>query len=239
MDQQSRYVTIALNVAAVLALLTLATLTARAQNPQLQERVAEIKQASAANKQSLAHYTWQEQQTISIKGEVKKQKVFQVRTGPDGKPQKTELSSSPSPSSEGGRVKRHVVEKKKEEFEDYAQQIAALAHSYAQPDPQRLQHAYQQGNVTLGSAGMPGELKLMIANYIKPKDSVAIVFSREQKAIQGLNISSYLNDPKDAVTISVQFSKLPDGTNHVSKMTVNGVSKKLTVQTQNSNYQKM
>jgi hypothetical protein len=42
-----------------------------AQNPQLQEHIAEIKQASAA-KQALARYTWQEQQTISIKGEVKK-----------------------------------------------------------------------------------------------------------------------------------------------------------------------
>ena len=65
----------------VLALFTLATLPATAQNPQLQEREAEIKQAAAANKRSLARYTWQEQQTISIKGEVKKQKVFQVRTG--------------------------------------------------------------------------------------------------------------------------------------------------------------
>jgi hypothetical protein len=114
-----------------------------------------------------------------------------------------------------------------------------LAQSYAQPDPQRLQQAYQQGNVTLGAAGTPGELRLTITNYIKPKDSVAIVFSREQKAMQGLNISSYLDDPKDAVMISVQFSKLPDGTNHVSGMTVNGVSRKLAVQTQNSNYQKI
>jgi hypothetical protein len=224
----------------VVGLVALAVLSVRAQNPQLQERLAEVKLAAAMNKQALAQYTWQEQQTISIKGEVKKQNVFQVQMGPDGKPQKTELSSSPSASNdEGGRLKRHVVAKKKEEFEEYAQQIAALGQSYAQPDPQRLQQAYQQGNVTLGSAGMPGELKLMITNYVKPNDSMVIIFNREQKAIQGLNISSYLDDPKDAVTISVQFSKLPDGTNHVSSMTVNGVSKHLTVQAQNSNYQKM
>jgi hypothetical protein len=229
----------ALIATAALALLTLAPLQAMAQNPQLQEREAQIKMAAAANKQSLAQYTWQEQQTISIKGEVKKQKVFQVRLGPDGKPQKTELSASPAPSDEGGRLKRHVVEKKKEEFEDYAQQIAALAHSYAPLDPQALQQAFQQGSVMLGSAGAPGEFRLTIANYIKPKDSVEIIFNGAQKAIQALNISSYLDDPKDAVTISVQFSRLPDGTNHVSAMTVNGVSKQLTVQIQNANYQKM
>jgi hypothetical protein len=56
-------------------------LQAQAQNPQIQERVTEIKQAAAANKQALAQYTWQEQETISVKGEVKKTKLYQVSVG--------------------------------------------------------------------------------------------------------------------------------------------------------------
>jgi hypothetical protein len=35
-----------------------------AQNPELQQRVAEIKQASVKNKQALATYTWVEQVAI-------------------------------------------------------------------------------------------------------------------------------------------------------------------------------
>ena len=62
------------------------------QNPQLQERVTEIKQAAALNKQALAQYTWQEQQTISIKGNVKKQKQFLVRLGPDGNHKRRKLT---------------------------------------------------------------------------------------------------------------------------------------------------
>ena len=50
-------------------------------------------------------------------------------------------------------------------------------------------------------------------------------------------VASYLTDPSDAVTIAVQFAKLPDGTNHVATMQVNGVSKQLGVMTQNSMYQ--
>ncbi|MFZ3378473.1 MAG: hypothetical protein WA193_02470, partial [Candidatus Acidiferrales bacterium] len=61
----------------------------------------------------------------------------------------------------------------------------------------------------------------------------------EQQAIQSLQISSYLDDPQDAVTISAQYAQLPNGPNHVASMIVNGVSKQLTVQMQNSNYQKM
>jgi len=48
-----------------------------------------------------------------------------------------------------------------------------------------------------------------------------------------------LNDPSDAVAISAQFAQLPDGTNHVASMTINGESKHLTVNEQNSNYQRM
>jgi len=40
------------------------------------------------------------------------------------------------------------------------------------------------------------------------------------------------------VNIGAQFSRLPDGTNHVETMQMNGVSKQLLVTTKNSNYQK-
>lgn len=223
----------------VSALLLISGQIVFAQNPELQARIAEIKESAAANKQALAQYTWQEQQTISIKGEVKKQQLFQVRLGPDGKPQKTPLDAAPPQQPSGGRLKRKVVEHKKEEFEDYAQQIGELVHSYIPPDPQKLQAAYQQGNVSLSSAGAPNEVKLVIRNYEKPGDSMTLVFDRSQKALLSVQLSSYLKDPKDAVTASAEFSRLPDGTSHVQSLLLNGESKKLTVQTQNSNYQKM
>jgi hypothetical protein len=224
-----------------LSLLLIEPPQAAAQNSGVQEHLAEVKQAAAQNKQALAHYTWQEQQTVSIKGEVKKQEMYQVQLGPDGKPQKTPLGPQqpPPPAGKQHGLKHHIVEKKTEEFKDYAQQIVELAHNYAALDPQKLQQAYQSGNLTIGSGGAPGEIKLMIKNYLKPNDSVTMVFNRAQKGIQSLQIASYLDSPSDAVTISAQFSKLPDGTNHVSTMTINGVSKHLTVNVQNSNYQKL
>jgi hypothetical protein len=212
---------------------------ATAQDTKIQDRVAELKLAAAVNKQALAQYTWQEQQTISIKGEVKKQNLYQVRLGPDGKPQKTALNPQEPPS--GGRqhgIKHRVKEKKTEEFEDYAQQIASLAQSYAKPDPDKIQEAYQQGNILAGPTSTPNESRLVIQNYLKPGDSVTFVFDRTRKVLQSIQVSSYLTDTKDAVTISLQFAQLPDGTNHVSNMVVNGISKQLTINTQNSNYQK-
>lgn len=225
--------------AAALGLAMLAV--ALAQNPQLQERVAEIRQASAQNKQLLAQYTWQEQQTVSIKGNVKKQTTYQVRIGQDGKPQKTQIGPQEQ-SSNGGRdrgLRGRIKKKKVEEFQDYAKRVAALAQSYAHLDPQRLQDLFQQGNITLGSGEAPDLVRMVIHNYLKQGDSITLDFNRAQKTMQSMEVASYLDNPQDAVTVSAQFAQEPGGPNHVARMTVNGVSKQLTVDVQNSNYQKM
>ncbi len=226
-----------------LVIATMAGLSAvqsAAQSPELQERLAEVKQAAAQNKKALAHYTWQQQETISIKNNVKDVKVYQVHLGPAGQQEKVELENTPT--SSGGRqhgLAHHIKEKKGEEYKEYGQQIAALAQQYIRPDPEKLQQAFSQGNLMLGSAGAPGEVKMVIKNYVKPNDQVTLIFNRQAKAIQILKIQSYLDDPKDAVTISAQFNQLPDGTNHVASMQTQGVSKDLLVTTQNSNYKKM
>jgi hypothetical protein len=228
-------------MAAAIGLTALAVFSAQTQSPQLQEGVAEIRQASAQNKQLLARYTWQEQQTISIKGEVKKQTVYQVHLGPNGKPQKTQISPQQQ-SSNGGQdrgLRGRVKERKIEDFEKYAKQVAVLAQSYAQPEPGRLQQLYQEGKVSLGSGGEPGMIRMVIHNYLKQGDTVTLVFSRPQKALQSISVASYLDNPQDAVTISAQYAKIPGGPNHVDTMTVNGESKHLTVTMQNSNYHLM
>lgn len=209
---------------------------ANAQTPELQQRVAEIKEAAARNRQELASYTWNEQVTISLKGEQKKQEHFLVRLGPDGKPQKTSLDLPAEPPS-GGRLKRHVIEKKKEEYKEYADQMRELAQQYVPPDKELLDQAYAHGNILMGPTGAPHEVQLVIHNYLKPGDSMTLVFNREQKQLLRLQIASYLDDPKDAVNLTVQFSRLPNGLNHVEMLIIDGASKHLNVAIQNSNYQ--
>jgi hypothetical protein len=220
-----------------IVLVALSCPAALAQNPQVEEKVMAFKQKQAENKQKLAQYTWQETETISLKGEVKNTKLYQVQMGPTGQ-QKTEISNQPAQASGGheGRLKRHVVEKKKEEFQEYGQQIGALAKQYTQPDPDRLMQAKQQGNISLQPTGT-GMVNLIIKNYIKPNDSVTLGIDGQTKQLANVHVASYLDDPKDAVTISAQFAQLPDGTNHVASTLINGVSKELTVNDQNSNYQ--
>ena len=225
--------------------LTLALLTiplAKSQSQEMQQRIAEVKQAVAMNKQMLAQYTWMEQDIISIKGEEKKEELYNVQLGPDGKPQKSPVD--PNSVSDDERKRRglrgRVIEKKTEEYKEYAESIKTLIQQYVPPDKDMLQQAYQQGNIMIGpEAGAFDEYKLVISNYIKQGDNMTLVMNKAQKDLVSLTIATYLSDPSDSVNVNVQFSSLPGGPNHVSTETINGVSQHLTIEVQNSNYQHM
>ena len=117
------------------ALLTIAA--AVAQNPQLEEKLMAIRQSMDANKQKLAMYRWTETETISIKGEVKDTKTYQVQMV-NGQQQKNLVNDQKADSGgREGRIKERIVEKKTEEYEEYGQQIAGLAKQYTTPDPER------------------------------------------------------------------------------------------------------
>src|SRR5208282_2815917 len=116
----------------------------------------------------------------------------------------------PAPPS-GGRLKQRAVANKKAEYEDYADQMKALAEQYVPPAGELLQKAFASGNIMMGpTAGAPNLIQMVIKNYLKPQDSM---------------------------TVTVQFSRLPDGTNHVSNMVLNGSGKQLNIAIANSNYQ--
>ena len=123
-----KQVTLALTVA-VVSMVALTGATAVAQSPQMEEKLMVIKQAQQANKQKLAQYTWQETETISIKGNVKDTKVYQIQMM-NGQQQKTLLSDQKAGSSGGreGRVKEHAIEKKTEEYQEYGQQTGQNLH---------------------------------------------------------------------------------------------------------------
>ncbi len=215
------------------------TAPADAQNPELQQRVVEMKQAAAMNKQELMQYTWQEQVNIILKGEQKKQEHFQVQLGPDGKPQKTSLDPPANPEPHRGPLVKHIEEKKKEEFKEYADQIKELIQQYVPPEKDLLEQAFQRGNIMIGLAPRAeAQYRMVISNYIKKGDSMTLVVEKAEKSPTSISVASYMDDPSDAVNVSVQFGKIPGGPNHVASETINGVKKELTIQIQNTNYQK-
>ena len=188
--------------------LALAATLSVAQNPQMEEKLMAIKQNMAKNKQQLAQYTWTQTETISLKGDVKDTRTYQVSMV-NGQQQKTEINDQKAQSGGGreGRLKQHVVEKKTDEYKQYGQSIGALAKQYTTPDPERLMQAKQQGNVSIVPGS--GTVSLVIKSFVKPNDQVTMTISDQTKSPVSMQINSYLSDPKDAVTISAQLSTTP------------------------------
>jgi hypothetical protein len=214
----------------------LATATAFAQNSDLQQKLAAVKQAVTENKQKLQQYQWTETTQLTLKGDAKPPTENLCRYGPDGQVQKTPIGPPPEQPS-GGRVKQKIIANKKEEMKDYMGDVKALLSLYVPPDPQKMQQAYQAGKVSLNPAG--GVVNLIFKDYALPGDQMTLTFDTGAGKISSLNINTYMGESKDAVTLQVQMASLPDGTNYVQQTVLNATAKQLVVTTSNSKYQKL
>jgi hypothetical protein len=226
-----------------IALLFAFCVFAQQQGGALQEKLAAVKEAAAANQQALHHYQWTETTQVSLKGEVKSTKQASCVYGPDGKVQKTPMAGPPAQApQESGRherLKEKVVEKKKDELTDYMEKAKSLIGQYVPPDPNRMQQAFQAGNVSLSSSPAAGVAELVFKNYVLPGDSMTLSFLSAAKKLTNVNVNTYLDNPKDVVTLAVQFDSLPDGTNYTSQTVLVATSKQTQVMITNSNYQKL
>jgi len=216
------------------AIAFLAVGPAFAQNSELQEKVAAVKQAAAENKQKLLQYQWTETTQLTLKGDPKPASTNLCRYGPDGQVQKNLVSPPPEPPS-GGRMKQKIIAKKKEEMKDYMGDVKALLSQYVPPDPQKMQQAYQAGKVSLNPAG--GVVNLIFKDYAQPGDQMTLRFDTAAHKIISLSVNTYLGEAKDAVSLQVQMASLPDGTNYAQQTVLSATAKQLVATTTNSNYQ--
>jgi hypothetical protein len=68
---------------------------------------------------------------------------------------------------------------------------------------------------------------------------MTLAFDPSTRKVISLSINTYMDQPKDVVTLHVQMGSLPDGTNFVQQTVLNAAAKQLVVTTSNSNYQRM
>lgn len=202
---------------------------------ELQEKVAAVKQSVGENQQKLHHYQWKETTQLTLKGDPKPPSQSACQYGPDGKVQKTPLTAPPPPPS-GGRMKQKVIANKKEEMKDYMGDVKVLLAKYVPPNPESMQQAVGAGKVSLVPNPSSGVVQIMFKDYALPGDQMTISFDAAAKKISTVNVNTYLDNPKDVVTLAIQFASLPDSTNYVQQTVLNATAKNLVVTTTNSDY---
>jgi hypothetical protein len=208
-----------------------------------QDQVAAVKQSLQEGMAKIRQYEWVETTIISLKGEEKARKQNRCYYGADGKLQKISLDQPAAPQQAqggggrrgSGRLKEKVVEKKKDEMQDYMERASALIHTYVPPDPARIQAAKDAGRIAVEpQAG--GRVRLVISEYLQPADALTIDLDPAASRLVGLGVNSYLDTPDDPVTLAVKMDALPDGATYAAETTLDAKAKNITVVIRNSGY---
>jgi len=242
------------NLAAALGTMALALSTLlHAQQPAAGGAPAGAKDPVAALKQSLQEglakarqYEWIQTTAISMKGEEKSRKRERCYYGADGKLQKVPIEQGQPAAQKdegggrrggrgGGRVKQQIVENKKDDIAEYMQKAAALVQKYVPPNPDQIQAAKDAGRVSVNPQ-TGGAVKVAIAQYLQPGDTLTIGLDPAASRLLGLNVDTFLDKPEDKVTLDVQMNTLPDGAVYAAQTTLDAKAKNIRVVIQNSGH---
>ena len=201
------------------------------------DKVEALKQSLHAGMEAIRKYEWVETTTVSIKGEEKTSKQSRCYYGADGKVQKIPMdtgqggSQQKDPPGLRGRIVKH----KKEDMTEYAEDAQALIKQYVPPDPAKIQAAKDAGNLSITPLDS-GKVQLRFRDYIKDGDALSITLDPATNHLLGVQVDSYLKKPEDAVTLDVTMNTLQDGALYASEIVLNGESKHLRVDVQNTGY---
>jgi hypothetical protein len=223
-------------VAACSQVLLFTPAVVKSQSPEVQQRVVALKQSVARDQQVIRQYEWIETTVISLKGEEKARVQKRCYYGAEGSLQKVPVSESPQTKKRG--LRGRIVEKKKEELTDYMKQAVALVKTYVPPDPARIQAVKDAGKVSLDLPGGGHGARVNLRDYAKPGDLLSVEVNPETNRVLGLNVATYVDDAKDAVTLNVRFLSLQDGTGYPANEVLDAKAKNLLVNVTNSGYRK-
>lgn len=210
--------------------------TGHAQEPSPQQRIAAFKAALAKNQAELRQYTWLETTQIALNGEVKQTRMSDCRYAGGSKPQCTQVGPAPEEPKVRGPLRKRMVEKKVEELKDYMDSVKTLITQYVPPEGERIQKAFQGGNVSISPNPAAGTTRITVNNYAKQGDAVTFTIHPTTNQVKNVSINTWLNDPKAKVTLAVQFSTLPNGVSYAYQKVVNATAKGVTVTVTSSDF---
>jgi hypothetical protein len=217
------------------ALVAVAARPANAQD--LQQKLAVVKQAAAANQQALRSYTWLEKTELSVKGEVKATAVDSCRYGPDGKVAKTPVVQPPPPEKKRG-LKGKIVAKKTGEMKEELQATAALIQEYVPPAPDKIQVVMNAGTASLAQAG-PDLVAFTFPGYVKQGDALTVTFDKAITGLRQIDVKTWLEKPEEPAMLRVVMQSMPNGITVPGSIVLSIPASKLEVRITKSNYQKL
>jgi len=205
-----------------------------------QDHATAVKESLQKSMAALRQYQWVETTVVSIKGEEKSRTQSNCFYGADGKVQKTPVAAPPQDQGKQKRgVRGKVVENKKEEISDATKEAIALVKQYVPPDPAKIQAAKAAGKLTVTPPDAQGNVQIVIKDYLKAGDSLALSANAATDRIGGVTVATFTDSAKDAVGLKVAFGAFADGTVYPATIQLDVAAQKLAVAIENSGYKKL
>jgi hypothetical protein len=192
------------------------------------DELTTLKESLTANQKRLMEYQWTETTVVSLNN-VQKSKTQKIcRYDPNGQLLKRDLTTPTETSARGP-----AAAKKEKELADYIQRAAMMIKEYVPPDVRRIDAARAKGMMVKPTAN---GVQLWMGNYFKPRDTIAIEIKGDK--IERIHVDTYLDSDDDRVSLDVNFTSLPDGTNYASQIGLVALKRGLLVMVENSDYKK-
>ena len=202
------------------------------------EEFATVKETLTRTRAALQQFSWDMHTVVSLGGQVKKISDDVCRYGPDGTVYKTPLASPP-PQVETRSFRKRAAVVKTDEVDDSLASAMALAEEYVPPVPQKLEALFQAANALFVKRADSDETQLQFRDYLKTGDFLVLSFDPGTKSLGSIDVTSYLDERADVVTLHVVFQTLPDGTNYAASSVLNATGRQIQVITENANYRKV
>jgi outer membrane lipoprotein-sorting protein len=190
-------------------------------------------QAQQENAKKLRQYSWKSRTEVRKGGETKSTQLYLMRYDIEGAPQQTLVSGTSQQIPTRG-LRGLIAKKKKEEFVETLNGLGALAKSYGNLSPDRVQRFMADAAVTPEKTSRQTLIRIQGRDVLQPGDSMTVWVDAATRKQRRVEIETTFD--RKPVRIVSEFQDLPDGPTYVARSVVDYPSKELTITTENFDY---
>src|SRR5262245_23357413 len=188
-------------------------------------------QSQRQNAQELRQYTWKSRTEIQKGGETRNIQLNLMRYDLSGTLQKTPISSTPQPQLPTRGLRGRVAQKKKENFLEMLEGLGAIAKSYSELSPEKMQRFISTATVTPGP-----QIRLQGGDVLQPGDSMTVWVDAVTRKQRKVEIQTMFE--MKLVRVVSEFQDLPSGPTYMARSIVTYPSEELTIITENFDYER-
>ncbi|HKQ52466.1 MAG TPA: hypothetical protein VJT74_08865, partial [Pyrinomonadaceae bacterium] len=153
-----------------------------------QQQRNKLAEAQQENARALRQYNWKSRTEVRKGGETKSTKLYLTRYAADGTLQQTLISESSQSIPKFG-LRGMIARKKKDDFVELLGELGALAKSYGNLAPDRMQQFMAGATVTPEGGAQARLLRIHGRDVLRPGDSMTVwvdAATRRQRRVEVL-----------------------------------------------------